>query len=101
MQIWGSLTADLLNQKLQGVGPSSLFSPDLQFIVIYTEIWELLHSATPAQSQREGSNESLQMGGTQVPTDSLTAGANNTMRSVVGFWPEEWRGRDGCGFRAS
>lgn len=35
------------------------------------------------------------MGGTQVPTYSLTAGAN-TMRSLVGLGPEEWMGRDGC-----
>lgn len=61
-----------------------------------TELWEPPHSATPAQSQREGSDESLQMGGTQVPTDSWTAGAN-TMRSLVGFRPEEWVGRDACG----
>lgn len=63
---------------------------------MYTELWELPHPATPAQSQREGSDESLQMGGTQVPTDSLTAGAN-TMGSLVGFRPEEWVGRHGCG----
>lgn len=34
-------------------------------------------------------------GGTQVPTYSLTAGAN-TMQSLVGLRPEEWVGRDGC-----
>lgn len=63
---------------------------------MYTELCELPHPATPAQSQREGGDESLQMGGSQVPTDSLTAGAN-TMRSLVGFRPEEWVGRRGCG----
>lgn len=31
-----------------------------------------------------------------MPTHSLTAGAN-TVRSLVGFRPEEWVGRDGCG----
>lgn len=50
----------------------------------------------PAQSRREGSNEKLPMGGTQVPTYSTTAGAD-TMRSLVGLRPEEWVGRDGWG----
>lgn len=57
---------------------------------MHTEVWEPPHPAIPAQSQRERSNESLQMGGTQVPTYSLTAGAN-TVRSLVGQ-RSEWRG---------
>lgn len=56
---------------------------------MHTEVWEPLHPAIPAQSQRERSNESLQMGGTQVPTYSLTAGAN-TVRSLVGQRSEWW-----------
>lgn len=50
---------------------------------MHTEVCELLHPAIPAQFQRERNNESPQMGGTQVPTYSLTAGAN-TVRSLVG-----------------
>lgn len=78
-----------------GGGGSNLSLQAPQVIVMYTVVWELLYWTIPAQSQREGSDESLQMGGTQVPTYSLTAGAN-TMQSLVGLRPEEWVGRDGC-----
>lgn len=49
--------------------------------------------AIPAQSQREGRSENLQMEGTQVPTYSLTAGAN-----TVQFGGLEARGVDGEGW---
>ena len=76
------------------VGPRRLFLQALQVVLKYSKIWELSWEATPAQSQREGSDESPPMGGTQVPTYSLTAGTN-TLRSLVGSRPEEWVGRDG------
>lgn len=76
------------------LGPRRLFLQALQVVLRYSKVWEPWWEATPAQSRREGSDESLPMGGTQVPTYSLTAGTN-TLRSLVGSRPEEWVGRDG------
>lgn len=88
-------TPSLLNQKLQGWSPS---------ICVYKPLRQLgstlkfeNHCTRPIQlsPQRELRNNSLKMGGTQVPTYLLTAGAN-IRQSLVGLRPEEWVGRDRC-----
>lgn len=94
MQILCPLNLRFTELETAELGPRRLFLQALQVVLKYTKVWEPSWEATPAQSQREGSDESLPMGGTQVPTYSLTAGTN-ILRSLVGSRPEEWVGRDG------